>query len=73
MRKWDLGILLLVSFAVFSLRHEGDFSFRESWYHLIDEDFPIKYEANRLPPPLVTDLSSDVKPEVLLSSHDAKI
>jgi hypothetical protein len=74
MRKRDLGILLLAAFAVFfSLHHEGDFSFRESWYHLADEDFPIKYEADRLPPPLVADLNGDGKPEVLLPTHDAKI
>ncbi|XP_066376639.1 uncharacterized protein [Miscanthus floridulus] len=74
MRKRDLGILLLAAFAVFfSLHHEGDFSFRESWYHLTDEDFPIKYEADRLPPPLVADLNGDGKPEVLLPTHDAKI
>nr|CAB3469143.1 unnamed protein product [Digitaria exilis] len=74
MRKRDLGILLLAAFAVFfSLHHEGDFSFRESWYHLSDEDFPIKYEADRLPPPLVADLNGDGKPEVLLPTHDAKI
>ncbi|KAL6603393.1 hypothetical protein ACP70R_043754 [Stipagrostis hirtigluma subsp. patula] len=74
MRKRDLGILLLAAFAVFfSLHHEGDFAFRESWYHLADEDFPIKYEADRLPPPLVADLNGDGKPEVLLPTHDAKI
>ncbi|RCV23336.1 hypothetical protein SETIT_4G290700v2 [Setaria italica] len=74
MRKRDLGILLLAAFAVFfSLHHEGDFSFRESWYHLADEDFPIKYEADRLPPPLIADLNGDGKPEVLLPTHDAKI
>ena len=44
MWKRDLGILLLVAFIVF-------FSFHESWYHLADEDFPIKYEADHLLPP----------------------
>ncbi|CAN6162583.1 unnamed protein product [Urochloa humidicola] len=73
MRKRDLGILLLAAMAVFFSLHEGDFSFRESWYHLADEDFPIKYEADRLPPPLVADLNGDGKPEVLLPTHDAKI
>jgi hypothetical protein len=74
MRKRDLGILLLAAFAVFfSLHHDGDFSFRESWYHLADEDFPIKYEADRLPPPLIADLNGDGRPEVLLPTHEAKI
>ncbi|KAJ8451964.1 hypothetical protein Cgig2_007447 [Carnegiea gigantea] len=52
--------------------HEGDFSFREAWFHLLD-DYPIKYEADRLPPPLVTDLNGDGKKEVLVATHDAKI
>ncbi|KAL6873520.1 hypothetical protein ACP4OV_013602 [Aristida adscensionis] len=74
MRKRDLGILLLAAFAVFfSLHHEGDFAFRESWYHLADEDFPIKYEADRLPPPLVADLNGDGRPEVLLPTRDARV
>jgi hypothetical protein len=74
MRKRDLGILLLAAFAVFfSLHHDGDFFFRESWYHLADQDFPIKYEVDRLPPPLVADLNGDGRPEVLLPTHEAKI
>ncbi|KAM7252154.1 hypothetical protein ACFE04_024037 [Oxalis oulophora] len=52
--------------------HEGDFSFSESWYHLSD-DYPIKYEADRLPPPLVADLNGDGKFEILVATHDAKI
>uniref|UniRef100_A0A453MNQ3 FG-GAP repeat-containing protein n=1 Tax=Aegilops tauschii subsp. strangulata TaxID=200361 RepID=A0A453MNQ3_AEGTS len=74
MRKRDLGILLLAAFAVFfSLQHEGDFSFREAWYHLSDDGFPIKHDADRLPPPLVADLNGDGRREVLLPTHDAKI
>ncbi|KAE8814184.1 hypothetical protein D1007_08609 [Hordeum vulgare] len=58
MRKHDLDILLLTAFAIFfSLQHEGDFSFREAWYHLSDEGYPIKHDADRLPPPLVADLN----------------
>lgn len=73
MRKRDLAILILCAFAIFfSLQHEGDFSFREAWFHLLD-DYPIKYEADRLPPPLVTDLNGDGKKEVLVATHDAKI
>lgn len=73
MRKRDLAILMLAAFAIFfSLQHEGDFSFREAWFHLSDE-YPIKYEADRLPPPLVTDLNADGKKEVLVATHDAKI
>ncbi|XP_047048597.1 uncharacterized protein LOC124653579 [Lolium rigidum] len=74
MRKRDLGILLLAAFAVFfSLQHEGDFSFREAWYHLSDDGYPIKHDADRLPPPLVADLNGDGRPEVLLPTHDATI
>ncbi|CAA6656401.1 unnamed protein product [Spirodela intermedia] len=59
MRKRDLGILLLCAFAIFfSLQHEGDFSFKEAWFHLSDE-YPIKYEADRLPPPIIADLNGD--------------
>jgi len=74
MRKRDLGILLLAAFAVFfSLQHEGDFSFREAWYHLSDDGYPIKHDADRLPPPLVADLNGDGRPEVLLPTHEATI
>ncbi|KAJ6822722.1 uncharacterized protein M6B38_387675 [Iris pallida] len=73
MRKRDLAILLLSAFAIFfSLQHGGDFSFEEAWYHLTDE-YPIKYEAERLPPPIVADLNGDGKPEILVATHDAKI
>ncbi|XP_034224905.1 uncharacterized protein LOC117634794 isoform X2 [Prunus dulcis] len=73
MRKRDLAILMLSAFAIFfSLQHEGDFSFREAWMHLSD-DYPIKYEADRLPPPIVADLNGDGKKEVLVATHDAKI
>lgn len=40
--------------------------------HLSDEH-PIKYDAERLPPPVVADLNGDGKKEVLLATHDAKI
>ena len=74
MRKRDLGILLLAAFAIFfSLHHEGDFSFRESWYHLTAEDFPLKSEADRLPPPLVADLNGNARREVLLPTHHPKM
>ncbi|MBA0618121.1 hypothetical protein Godav_027511 [Gossypium davidsonii] len=73
MRKRDLCILMLSAFAIFfSLQHEGDFSFKEAWFHLSDE-YPIKYEAERLPPPLVADLNGDGKIEILVATHDAKI
>ncbi|CAA2982991.1 uncharacterized protein LOC111401954 [Olea europaea subsp. europaea] len=73
MRKRDLAILMLSAFAIFfSLQHEGDFSFKEAWFHLSDE-YPIKYEAERLPPPVVADLNGDGKKEVLVATHDAKI
>ncbi|KAH7566330.1 hypothetical protein JRO89_XS08G0139100 [Xanthoceras sorbifolium] len=73
MRKRDLAILMLCAFAVFfSLEHEGDFSFKEAWFHLSDE-YPIKYDGDRLPPPIVADLNGDGKKEVLVATHDAKI
>ncbi|KAK6922653.1 hypothetical protein RJ641_010957 [Dillenia turbinata] len=73
MRKRDLAILMLSSFAIFfSLQHEGDFSFKEAWFHLSDE-YPIKYEAERLPPPVVADLNGDGRKEILVATHDAKI
>ncbi|KAE8768597.1 hypothetical protein D1007_59912 [Hordeum vulgare] len=74
MRKCDLDILVLAAFAVFfSLQHEGDFSFREAWYHQSDEGYPIKHDVDRLPPPLVADQNSDDRREVLLPLHDAMI
>ncbi|MED6149605.1 hypothetical protein PIB30_064076 [Stylosanthes scabra] len=73
MRKRDLAILMLSAFAIFfSLQHEGGVSFKDAWMHLTDE-YPIKYEAERLPPPLVADLNGDGKKEVLVATHDAKI
>ncbi|KAG6532068.1 hypothetical protein ZIOFF_005906 [Zingiber officinale] len=73
MRKRDLGILLLAAFALFfSLQQEGYFSFKEAWFHLSDE-YPIKFEAERLPPPVVVDLNGDGKSEILVATHDAKI
>ncbi|KAG6394572.1 hypothetical protein SASPL_145161 [Salvia splendens] len=73
MRKRDLAILMLSAFAIFfSLQHEGDFSFKEAWFHLSDE-YPVKYEGHRLPPPILTDLNGDGKKEVLIATHDAKI
>ncbi|KAJ3678463.1 hypothetical protein LUZ60_002266 [Juncus effusus] len=73
MRKRDLGILLLAALAIFfSLQHEGDFTFREAWVHF-SEEYPVKYEAERLPPPLIADLNGDGKSEVLVATHDAKI
>ncbi|XP_042030756.1 uncharacterized protein LOC121777536 [Salvia splendens] len=73
MRKRDLAILMLSAFAIFfSLQHEGDFSFKEAWFHLSDE-YPIKYEGDRLPPPIVADLNGDGRKEVLIATHDAKI
>jgi len=65
-------LLIIPKSFVFRGQHEGDFSFREAWFHLLD-DYPIKYEADRLPPPLVTDLNGDGKKEVLVATHDAKI
>ncbi|CAM6104584.1 unnamed protein product [Calypogeia fissa] len=74
MRRRDLGILILCAFAIFfSLQHEGGFSFREAWYHSLDDSYPIKHEAERLPPPLVTDLNGDGRKEILVATHDAKI
>ncbi|RYQ79992.1 hypothetical protein Ahy_Scaffold1g106701 isoform B [Arachis hypogaea] len=58
MRKRDLAILMLSAFAIF-------FS--------LQDEYPIKYEAERLPPPLVADLNGDGKKEVLVATHDAKI
>lgn len=73
MRKRDLAILMLSAFAIFfSLQHEGDFSFKEAWFHLSDE-YPIKYEGERLPPPIVADLNGDGNKEILVATHDAKI
>lgn len=62
---------MIVAF-LFEFQHEGDFSFREAWMHLTDE-YPIKYEGDRLPPPVVADLNGDGKKEVLVATHDAKI
>ncbi|KAG2263450.1 hypothetical protein Bca52824_070529 [Brassica carinata] len=73
MRKRDLAILMLSGFAIFfTLQHEGDFAFKEAWFHLYD-DYPVKHESDRLPPPLIADLNGDGKKEVLVATNDAKI
>lgn len=54
------------------LQHEGDFAFKEAWFHLYDE-YPVMHEADRLPPPIVADLNGDGKKEVLVATNDAKI
>ncbi|XP_057867329.1 uncharacterized protein LOC131074672 isoform X2 [Cryptomeria japonica] len=73
MRKRDLGILMLAAIAIFfCLQNEGDFSFREAWFHLTEE-YPFKNEAERLPPPLISDLNGDGRSEILVATHDAKI
>lgn len=64
--------LLNSLWIVIILQHGGDFSFQEAWFHLSD-DYPIKYEAERLPPPIVADLNGDGRMEVLVATHDAKI
>lgn len=74
MRKRDLAILLLCAFAIFfSLQNKGNFSFKEAWFHLLDDSYPFKHEVDRLPPPLVTDLNGDGRKEVLVATHDAEI
>ncbi|KAF8046253.1 hypothetical protein N665_3912s0004, partial [Sinapis alba] len=73
MRKRDLAILMLCGFAVFfTLQHEGDLAFKEAWFHMYEE-YPVKHEADRLPPPLIADLNGDGKKEVLVATNDAKI
>nr|ATG70691.1 FG-GAP repeat-containing protein [Hesperocyparis arizonica]ATG70692.1 FG-GAP repeat-containing protein [Hesperocyparis bakeri] len=73
MRKRDLGILMLAAIAIFfCLQNEGDFSFREAWFHLTEE-YPFKNEAEHLPSPLITDLNGDGRSEILVATHDAKI
>ncbi|WZZ17113.1 hypothetical protein YC2023_110202 [Brassica napus] len=44
----------------------------EAWFHLYDE-YPVKHEADRLPPPIIADLSGDGKKEVIVATNDAKI
>ncbi|THF99235.1 hypothetical protein TEA_013115 [Camellia sinensis var. sinensis] len=44
----------------------------EAWFHL-SEEYPIKFEAERLPPPIVADLNGDGKKEIFVATHDAKI
>ncbi|KAJ7513865.1 hypothetical protein O6H91_23G017300 [Diphasiastrum complanatum] len=74
MRKRDLGILLISALAIFfSLQNEGNFSFKEGWFHYLEESYPLKHEGERLPPPIVTDLNGDGQNEVIVATHDAKL
>lgn len=63
---------MFIALGFLTCQHEGGISFKDSWMHLFDE-YPIKYEGERLPPPLVADLNGDGKKEVLVATHDAKI
>lgn len=53
-------------------QHGGEFSLKEARFHLFD-DYPIKYEAEHLPPLIVADLNGDGRSEILIATHDAKI
>ena len=54
-------------------QNQGNFSFKEAWFHPIEDSIPFKHEAERLPPPLVTDLNGDGYREVLIATSDAEI
>lgn len=75
MRKRDFAIIFISAFAVFiSLQHEGRFSFRDAWYHHLDDaDLPTAHELEHLPPPVVVDLNGDGRSEVLFATHDARL
>ncbi|KAK7263867.1 hypothetical protein RJT34_31465 [Clitoria ternatea] len=70
---------VLINFRVLLVYRGANFIFSsvvflicDARMHLTDE-YPIKYEAERLPPLLVADLNGDGRKEVLVASHDAKI
>eukprot|EP00246_Nothoceros_aenigmaticus_P000321 TRINITY_DN10472_c0_g1_i1.p1 TRINITY_DN10472_c0_g1~~TRINITY_DN10472_c0_g1_i1.p1 ORF type:complete len:704 (+),score=140.10 TRINITY_DN10472_c0_g1_i1:97-2208(+) len=74
MRKRDLGIVLLATFALFfAVQNEGSFSFREAWFYPRFDDTPVKHEAERLPPPLVADLNADGRSEIIVATADATL
>lgn len=74
MRKRDLGIVLLCTFALFfAVQNEGSFSFKEAWFYPRSDDTVVKHEAERLPPPIVTDLNGDGRKEVIVATGDAQL
>ncbi|KAL4452779.1 hypothetical protein ABPG75_008441 [Micractinium tetrahymenae] len=78
MLKRDFGILLLSVCALYlSLQHEGAYQFRKAWYHSWSEHDPsihkLEEHLHPPPPPLVTDLNGDGKPEVIMATPSGKI
>lgn len=73
MYKRDFAILLLSAFAIyFSVQHEGPVSFRQAWYHHLDDDSLLEAH-DVLCPPVVADLNGDGTDEVLVSTHGTTI
>jgi hypothetical protein len=52
------------------VQNEGNFSYREAWFHVIDDSNPIRHESQQLPQPLIADLNGDGKSEVLVATHN---
>ncbi len=52
------------------MQNEGNFSYREGWFHVIDDSNPIRHESQQLPQPLIADLNGDGKFEVLVATHN---
>ncbi|DBA75927.1 TPA: hypothetical protein ACH3X2_008986 [Trebouxia sp. C0005] len=73
MYKRDFAILLLSAFAIyFSVQHEGPVSFRQAWYHHLDDESLLEAH-DVLCPPVVADLNGDGTDEVLVSTHGTTI
>ncbi|PRW61178.1 FG-GAP repeat-containing isoform B [Chlorella sorokiniana] len=75
MLKRDFGILLLSVGALWlSLQREGPYQFKKAWYHEFDQapqgEHELEEHPHVVPPPLVTDLNGDGKPEVLTATPD---
>lgn len=78
MLKRDFGILLLSVCALYlSLQNEGAYQFKKAWYHAFDEYdtalHKLEEHPHPVPPPLVTDLNGDGKPEIITATPSGKL
>lgn len=73
MYKRDFAIVLLSAFAIyFSVQREGPVSFRQAWFHHLDDE-SLSGAHDLLCPPVVADLNGDGSDEVLVSTHGTVI
>ncbi|KAK9849529.1 hypothetical protein WJX84_006867 [Apatococcus fuscideae] len=68
MLKRDVAVLFLaLGSLLFSLQHEGPFTFRKSWYHRLENSSQLGL-GQSLPAPIVADLNGDGQMDILVAA-----